>query len=261
MHKLSLDIVAGSVGSYVFASRVMDFAVSPWFALLLALSVWTIYLADHFLDSRKLSSRKYLIFRRYRGLMILLLVIVVLTDIVLIIKVADVALLLHGSVLGLILVAYLALQHFLPLQKRIFFPKEVLIALVYTAAVWLYPVARSGELSWLQLLLMLVHFMLVLMNVVVFSYFEREDDMRDYRISLFSGLPDASFRRFIVAWGTTIMLASFAILTVTFYIPAIVPALIAFLYCLEIHYRHTPFVNNYYAEATDGAFLLFLIFV
>lgn len=232
--------------------------------LIIGLSVWAIYLTDHFLDSLKapsLSSPKYELFVKYRRMFLSVLIALVLTDTFLISVFLPVEFVAKGILLGLFLFLYLSAQHFLSFRLRKYFPKEVAISLIYTAAVWFFPVMITDELGIMEFSIMGVHFLLVLANVLLFSFFERNEDIRFSRPSVSSLIHEPTFRHLIAGICCVVLTGSVACWLAYNIWSMLVPVIISATYLTEMVRWNSRFVRSWYAEITDGLFLLFLVYI
>lgn len=262
-HLLSLDVVLGAAGSYAFACKALFQPVSYYFVIVLAISVWIIYLADHILDSVKIPySPKYKLYSRHKKVLATVIFILSALDGYLILKFLPAQILHFGFILGAFLILYLAGQHFLRGKFRSFFPKEILISVIYTLAVWLYPLLHTQNIGAASALFLGLHFLLVLTNVLIFSFFEKEEDTRYRKATFFSGIPDYYLRTAISVLGiSSVMLAIFIGLYYRYPMMIVVPVLISVVYLLEITFSGLSIIKKNYPSFTDGIFMLFLLYL
>ncbi len=178
---LSLDIVAGVGAGSIFAARIMEIRL-PWtYLTVMCLTVWLIYLTDHLLDGikKKSSSSHSLhgIFYRYKIPLILFLLIAVIFDFRLSLYTLPPSIIQFGLIIGGATVLYLSLAFFSGRGNSVFFMKELWISVIYTMAVWGGPVIYSGNTmqTW-QIIVMTSYGLLVLSNVLSYSYFEYNAD-------------------------------------------------------------------------------------
>lgn len=257
---MSFDVVLGSVGSYVFASKVLDVAVSSSFALLLGLSVWCTYLADHLLDSYlKPNDSKYSFFRRNNKLFWGLLTLLSFGNATLLLIFLTREMLLYGLLLGIFLLIYLSFQHLLHSLYRKYFPKEFWISIVYTLAVWFFPMLAGNSFTSVSLLFMLVHFLVVLTNVLLFSYFERNEDISNSRSSSLMMLSSNNLKWIIATINLVGWLLSFVLLWHFSSSTVWTLIFVSAMYSAEILFIDNAGVRKYYGEITDGIFLIFFV--
>ena len=255
-------MVLGSVGSYAFACKALNQPVSVVLALILSISVWIIYLTDHLLDSlkqRSPPSGKYDMFY-HRRTFIFILFLLVLLDVFLVIKYLPYEYLLNGVFLGVLMCLYLVAQHFLKEKYRLFFPKEIMISAIYIMAVWFFPVMLTTRLQTGSVLLLLAHFLVVLTNVSLFSFFERSEDIKNAKSSALSRLTESHIKLIIsllCIFSLLSAIASWMFLRLS--VSAFVIIALSLIYLLEIYFSDPRLMKSYYAEITDGAFLILLV--
>jgi len=178
---LSLDVAAGAVCSALFFSQLFRIDVLPIGILSLGLTVWIIYTCDHLLDARKVkakaSTRRHLFHQvNYRWLVRIVCVAIVADGIIIIFIRRPVF--IAGLFLAAAVGVYLLVHRYAP------FFKEMFIAALYTLGV-LLPSLTLTELTWRQwpVVLMVQFALTALLNLLVFSWFDRERDARDGSVS------------------------------------------------------------------------------
>jgi hypothetical protein len=158
--------------------------VLPFGLLSLAMSVWIIYTVDHLLDAIKIagpaSTERHRFHQRNFTALCVAVVFVIIADLVVVMFIRP-AVLKGGFVLIGICVLYLVAHRFIK------FPKELLIAFLYTAGV-LLPSLSVTSLPFNQWPFpVIVQFMLTaLLNLNIFSWFDRERDRKDGNVSIVS---------------------------------------------------------------------------
>ncbi len=171
---LSIDIVIGALVLLHFYSGIYQVAIDWPVYVLLGFSVWAIYTIDHIRDANKaqgaLRARYSFHLQNQRLLTYLLITGGVGSSLLL--------LLIPTSIIyyGLILVAFCAfyaLFHNLLAGMGI---KELFVALVYTAGIFVAPVAVSGMFDPYHFASL---FLVAFINLLMFSWFERREDESD----------------------------------------------------------------------------------
>jgi len=214
---LSLDVAAGALAGGLLACAASA-ARMPWaWYLALPLSVWLIYTADHLLDARRIgrngapeSFRHRFHYRHFRVLAALWILGAGACGVVVLWGLPR-ELLIWGGVLGLLAVFHLAFAQW---TGFLYFPRELSVALIYTAGVWFGPLVLAGSVGgpsdhgagpgpgptgfgagygpWpLFVALMGLFFLAAFSNLIVFSLFEREADEREAPNSLVLRLGEA----------------------------------------------------------------------
>jgi len=177
-------VVLGALAGGVMAEKVLETKAGFYWWVILALSVWIIYTFDHLLDAIKIKDRT-LAGRRvfyYNNLKILFVVlfIVGLADVYLSLRFFSSRVIFYGGLLGLITALYFLLIHLIDNQKLFLFQKEIIVALIYTAGIYLVPVLTSPEMiNTQQILIIISFFLLVWSDILLIAVFERKDDLHD----------------------------------------------------------------------------------
>lgn len=171
---LSLDVVAGSVVSALFFSRLLDVTPDALVFFCLALTVWIIYTVDHLRDARSISSPAATDRHRFHQIHFKVIVIILITTIVvnfIIVFFLPPAVIRFGLALGLVVLLYLMFQRYLK------FLKEAFVACLYTAGVVLPSLAFfQGSLLSEHYLIIAKFAIMALMNLLLFSLFDLEVD-------------------------------------------------------------------------------------
>ena len=183
----SFDIVGGAVCSAFFVYKSESLNINKTYIVILALVVFWIYLADHLLDAYRLKNKtvsaRHLFYYKYRFLLIVLLALSSLSILISILFYLDNSIIFTGGFMGVGVLVYLLLNQLQMVKGKYLLPKELVIALLYTAGLWAGVISVKGlQINWL---LFAGFFYLVLANVLIYSYFDAESDERDGIISLF----------------------------------------------------------------------------
>ncbi|PGH38496.1 MAG: hypothetical protein CRN43_14765 [Candidatus Nephrothrix sp. EaCA] len=173
---LSIDVMLGAMASAVFFLRISGIALSRAPILLLGLSVWVIYVADHLLDAQHIGQAHTLRHRFHRRHFMSLLIALFAVLSVIGVSAFFVRLeILGGGILMMMLVAL-----YFILRSYFGFIKEIGIALLFCAGV-LFPSIADGSSFWKLFTRWEVFSFIdiVLINVMIFSWYEYEDDVRE----------------------------------------------------------------------------------
>jgi 4-hydroxybenzoate polyprenyltransferase len=192
---LSLDIVAGVVICALFFSRIFQVHIRPQGLITLGLSVWIIYTADHLLDARKIkgdaSTERHRFHQRNFLSLSLLLGMGTVLNAILIFFIRE-----PVFFWGLLWIGIVAV--YLIFQKHLRFFKEVIAALLYTGGVLLPSLAVSHDAVNLFSAALIVQFFLIAwFNLILFSWFDEEKDIRDKQHSFVTTVGRDRTRRFL----------------------------------------------------------------
>jgi hypothetical protein len=269
LNSLNIDIASGAVVCSVFAEKVLGVHADTLILnICLALSIWLVYTVDRLLDVNRMEdhqlSRRHLFHKKFRKPLWAASAIIFLLDAFLAVNYLPYRMLVFGMLMVSAVLAYMILLNMLKTGKTRWFQKEPLIALVYTMGVWGSKLYMSGGWSMQTIMLVVFPFFLIaLMNLLIFSWFETESDQA------------ASQRSLSVAWGPdiigrSILLLFAVILTLNFALVqkeatglhlmiAITRTVMAFV-LFSLFYRSEFFFHNErYRLIGDAIFLIPLI--
>lgn len=173
---LSLDVAAGAVICSLYFSKLLSVTPKIQGMLALGLVVWVIYTADRLLDVRTMTnsatSARHQFHQRYQKLMWVLSILAGLATVSFVYFLRP-PVLVGGVCLSLLAGLYLLLQKQLK-------AKEFFVAIIYTAGVLLTSLSvTSVEVSYIECLLIMQLFIVALINLLLFSWFEYDTDKQD----------------------------------------------------------------------------------
>lgn len=170
---LSFDVAIGSMISAIYFSKLLIIEPNTYSIITLGLTVWIIYTADRLLDIRNLripaSTDRHKFHQRYQNQLWISIVLVALIIAVLLFKLPQ-AVFMGGILLAVMTGLYLLLQ-------KKFHAKEFVIAILYTMGILLPSwELHSSFLSSGNYLLIAQFFIVALVNLLLFSWFDYESD-------------------------------------------------------------------------------------
>lgn len=210
---LSLDIVAGALGSSCLAARLLGAKPGWAWWLSLASTVWLLYMGDHVLDAwkhRKKSVRElhHFIFRN-RRVLLYIMGIIAIVDLFLIFNFMDEAFLKYALTLAGLVLLFYAMRHLFRKNRVFFIPGEVFVLLLYMAGTWLGPVvSRSGEFGPPEILISIIYAAVLLMNLGVISLYDIQLDSRLGIASLAHYLGRRTTKKMLAITGIVVYLLS-----------------------------------------------------
>ncbi|RAW03355.1 UbiA prenyltransferase family protein [Pseudochryseolinea flava] len=192
---LSLDVALGSLCAALFFGKLLHVQILVFGLLSLSVSVWIIYTVDHLLDAKRIkapaSTERHRFHQQHFQVLCWMVVLSIILNIVVVMFIRPAV--LRG---GLILIACCAL--YLIVHRVIKFPKEFLIAILYTAGVLLPSLSVTQmELSQLPLVIVVQFLLTAFLNLVIFSWYDRDRDQRDGSASIVLRLGDKKSRKII----------------------------------------------------------------
>jgi len=174
---LSLDIAIGAVGGACYFARILEVKVTPYALASLGLTVWIIYTADHLLDARKIqgpaSTNRHRFHQQHFRALAVAVIVAAVVDFVMILFIKR-AVLYGGFMMFTVVLLYLALH------RKLAWLKEVVVAVLYGAGVLLPSLLVTPILLQIpDYALFVVFFITALINLLLFSWFDREYDLAD----------------------------------------------------------------------------------
>lgn len=184
MRALSLDVAAGAAGGGVLAASFLDARVPAAFHIVLPLSVWVVYTADHLLDARRLGPRastpRHLFHHRHFRTLALATLLGALLAVGIALRSLGPAGVLFGLGMGTFAILHLLAVRLVGDRSSLLLVKELGVALVYAVGIWGLPLivtARWNDpAAWLAFA---QFFLLALTNLLEFSAFELVTDTAD----------------------------------------------------------------------------------
>ncbi len=185
LQHLSIDIVFGAVILLHFFSKLYEVSIGWSAYVLLGSSIWLIYTIDHLRDAKTAVSGKR---ERYvfhatneRWLKLIAVIVLILAGTCLLF--VQKSIMIGGSILVAFSTLYVVFQSsFAKLGL-----KELYISIVYTLGILVAPIALSRSFDSYSFFLLWI---LTYLNLIIFSWFERDDDVSD------------SFASIATKWGS-----------------------------------------------------------
>jgi hypothetical protein len=174
---LSLDVAAGAVICALFFSALFGVYLKPFGIISLGLTVWIIYTADHLLDASRVtqpaSTERHRFHQRHFKILFSILIVAMVIDVV------QLFFMRKPVIIAGILLAALVLLYFLA-QRYLIYVKELFGALLYAGGVLLAPLSLMEKpLGSMQMVLMLAFMLTALINLLLFTWFDRVRDQQD----------------------------------------------------------------------------------
>jgi len=254
---LSLDVAAGAVISTLLFAKIYAAVPSTASLITLGLTVWIIYTTDRLLDvhgiKEEVASARHRFHQRHQATLKFWLILITMIDGVMLYFIEAVVIKM-GLILSLVVAIYILLR------TRLYLFKELFIALLYTAGVVL-PVFPIHQISLQTFLPLVPFFFIALLNLIIFSRYERENDMHDNQPSIATILNETSIE-ILLAW---LFVITFSITGVLVLSEAYFVSLVYIIMTLTLFliYRYTGFFarNDFYRLAGDAVFLVPLIYI
>ncbi|MBS1488015.1 MAG: hypothetical protein JST43_10560 [Bacteroidetes bacterium] len=204
---LSIDVAAGAVISSLFFARILSVSVLPQGLMALGLTVWAIYTADHLVDAKRIkqtaSTERHRFHQTHFKALCVLLAVALLADAVLVFSIREIVF-INGFVLGVGVLVYFLVQNYLKWLK------ELTGALLYAGGVLLIPLSMTEKnLATAQLLLLTQFVLVALINLLLFSWIDLQQDKRDRHASFATTMGNSRTRNLLVILFSTQLILFF----------------------------------------------------
>ena len=255
LNTLSLDVVAGAMVCALYFGRIFHVSIGSAALTALLLTVWIIYTADHLRDARRIqgpaSTARHRFHQRHFKTILIVLVVMTIFDAVTLFFL-DPRTLKWGALLMAVVIIYLISHHYLKYLKEIF------IAVMYTCGIILpsWSIADAA-LGSEHAVLILQFVILALINLLLFSWFDRKVDKQDNQHSFVTIVGD--HRTTNVIWfliGMEIFLTIVQIRAGVLEVPALLFGCMSLALLLILGFRHKLAENDYYRLLGDAVFII-----
>lgn len=208
---LSLDVAAGAVICSLYFSKLLSVKSDGQSMVALGFTVWIIYTIDRLLDvkgmRREATSERHQFHQRYQKLLWILVVLGAMATIGIVYFLPP-QVLIGGIFLSLLAGLYLLLQKHLK-------AKEFFVAIIYTAGVLLSTLSVTSEISFVAQLLIAQLFIIALINLLLFSWFEYASDKQDGHSSFVIRYGKTTTGKWLISLGVINFLIAIWILVQT----------------------------------------------
>jgi 4-hydroxybenzoate polyprenyltransferase len=252
---LSIDVALGSVCSALFFAKILQVHILSYGLIALVLSVWIIYTADHLLDALKIKLPAATARHRFHQLhfksLLFTLVIAMIINGVIILFIRH-RVLVAGLYIAAIVGIYFLINRYLK------FMKEVFIAIVYTIGVLLPSVSVTQqpvhEWPWVIIASFLGT---ALINLILFSWFDHERDLRDGNISFATVLGERTSRTVIVLLFLVVTFLSVISLSPAGFVILLMNALLLIIFIFHQHFS----IHDRFRILGDFVFILPVVYL
>lgn len=197
----SLLISAGAVSTAWYMVSIKELSLPALFYWLMGSTVWLIFTIDHLLDGLNRTTPdapRHLLHRKYQKPLIALVAFLAGFNATLAILNFKEAFIQHGIWLFAFMCLYLLLVNNTHRNRRPLNSKEMLVAAGATLGMNILPLLSSAALfSIADLLLIVIFFLIHLSNILTFSRFDLQSDVRDQMTSWVAGMGFARSSRLI----------------------------------------------------------------
>ena len=213
LHWINFDTALGAAITSLFIADCLGTEIPVVAVVTLFIAVLSIYNFDHLMDARRVhtvaKSKRHRFYQQHLRLLSIYQLILIF-GLIIIIWYLPTDILRAGLILALVTGIYFILLFFIFPNK--FLLKEIMIAAVYSLALFLAPVyTNNADTSWLVLWLQIL--ILAIANTLIFAWYDYEIDVSEGHTSLAGNLGKKSIYRMIMAvLGLSVFLVVYQLL-------------------------------------------------
>ncbi len=183
LQNLSIDVAIGAMAmSYLFA-KVTHVEMKWEIYAVLGVCVWLIYTFDHLLDAKRMKglakTRRHRFHQLYYDELLISWLLFFTVALLLAIFFLPLVIWKWGMVVVSFSTLHLVLVHYFGSTKSKLVLKELGGAWNYSAGIVIAPFALATSFEWVYLLSFLLLFLVALFNLVMFSYFDYQKDIKN----------------------------------------------------------------------------------
>lgn len=252
---LSLDIALGAVVGCAFFAQIFGVSLLPHAYISLGLIVWMIYTVDHLVDARRSvepSTQRHRFHKEHSRLLIMAVMVVAVI-------VAFEAFYVRKTVLFAGFGVAMLVMGYLMLQARLTFVKEATGTILYTAGIVAAPWSlMDRSVTPPEVGLVVLYGMTAFINLLLFSWFDRETDAKDGHISFATTFGDATTKQTIstVFLGVSIIGSMLIVWFSTHVFPVTLIMVMNALLYLTFRYPDFYRTDDRYRRIGDLVFLI-----
>lgn len=257
---LSLDIALGGAILISFVSgSIYSLSLPISVVISLVVAILMIYTADHLIDASRIKqptmSRHQFHKRHGKSLSIYLLLLGLIGSSLLFYLPKQ--LIYVGAIMALGCGLYLLVNHYLSRKGT----KELVVAVIYAGAMFLYPFSLI-DFGFTDLLLLLELFFLAYSNLLIISFFEHQEDLDDETSSVAHVIGNQKTLVF-----TLVLVLSNILLTVVLWSYSVAVPFQVFILCASLVYliivlfQRTFRAHERYRWASDLVFILPILYL
>lgn len=208
---LSLDVVIGVLAVSLFASKLLNVEANPIWLLIISMATWSFYTIDHLIDGFKVKGNST-IFRhsfhyKYRIALLIISFIAGSIAVILGIIYLDYEIIKLGLGFGFIVLIYFTAIYFITNKKTFLLQKELIIACIYIAGIWLAPLVWHQKMPEIFIIIVIsVLFLLAWAEGIMASWFDYENDLKENHSSFTILFGKSNTRRFLIVFHILIFI-------------------------------------------------------
>jgi len=189
---LSLDVAFGSTIMSSFVAHFMKVEVEFSIYVSLFIAVWLIYTIDHLIDANRIKEEAHTFRHKFHQQhfkkLTVVWVIAFLGGVLFSVLVLPNETIKVGFIASALVIVHLVLVYLLGTRVSIFIQKELGVAFTYCVGIIVGPLSMSSGLDGFGYFLMFQIFILALLNLLEFSWFDKKQDQIHGHTSVVRGL-------------------------------------------------------------------------
>jgi hypothetical protein len=262
LNTLSIDIAFGAICSSFLFYKILDITPKWEENIILAITVWLIYTADHLIDARKIdglaSTFRHRFHQKYFGSILAVFSVLLCLNIYLVFNSLNSEVFRNGVFLSILVIIHHLICHLTKIDTVI--PtKELRIAILYSCGIALVPYSNAVnfELSFYLLLVIMVG--IAFLNLILFASIETESDEKDQFHSISRKIESQKLNSifYLISLLTFVLIVSFyfshaqSISTLTFLL-CLMLGILVIIHFIKVQAKS----KDLYRIIGDGIFLL-----
>ena len=266
IQNISLDVVCGAMAMAFLFAQLCTVNLPSFVYSILAVCVWLIYTFDHLLDAKNIEgvakTRRHRFHQLHYDSLIIIWVILLGFGFLLSVFWLPKVIWYWGAYIVAFSIIHLVLVHYFGSTKSRLVLKEVGVAWIYSGGIVLAPFALSTQMELAYALSFVVLFLVVLFNLIMFSYFDYERDLRNKlsSIAVNWGLPTTKHILYTL-FGVIVLISTYALLAVEvnnmyYYLTICFLLSVAIFYLLMVVLIDNDRSSETYRKMGDAVFLL-----
>lgn len=263
---LSLDVVIGSIFTSCFFARITNSSIPFYYYIFLGISVWLVYTIDHLIDAYKIdgvaTTFRHRFHQNHFKILCTIWGFIFTVSTMLTFLYLPQHVIISGLYVAGIVAAHLILVVFLWTKVSKLIQKEIGVGIGYTLGVLLLPYLY-GELNFYFYLSSLELFILVMLNIYLFSFFDEEKDKLHGQTSITRNVGNSGvllLLNFLFTITTILILITSFIYTEQLHYQLIFILMLAALFSLYLFESYFA-KNDRYRLLGDGVFLFPLMLI
>ena len=185
---LSLDVISGSCLTSWLVASFLNTNVSLVVYLALGLSVWLIYTLDHLIDAYEIKivarTERHRFHQKYFKHLAYIWLFVALLNLVLIAFYLPQETIRLGLLASVFVAAHVIMVKVAGSRNHYLVQKEISVAINFTIGVMVGPVSFLKDFDWTVMFIFTEIFLLALLNLIEFSWFDFEEDKSQEQTSI-----------------------------------------------------------------------------